>query len=397
MPYILYKTNGNKLVTVNDATVDSSTSLSFVGRNYSGYGDHIDQNFLYLLENFTNTAAPAKPVQGQLWFDNTLDNRRLNVCYDGKNFKGIASITVGQAPFGLTTGDFWWDTVKQQLSVYNNGTTVVIGPQTSATDRTSWKYILADSPDVTVQYPILESVSDYSVTSMISDETFTPVNQPTAFPLIHAGITLPGADPETGSSQKSDGTKEYLLWGTAADAKIATTSTTVAVNATVSPNKFYVPMLSGADTSPIYSTSSFWIQNGVLNATATSARYADLAERYHADAVYEAGTVLVLGGEHEVTVTAQHADTRVAGIVSTTPAYMMNSDAGPDDTHPYIALRGRVPCKVWGPVNSGDLLVSSAIKGFATAAFQTDSSHAVVAKAIGKNAQGPAVIEVLVM
>ena len=111
MPYIKYKTNGKKLLTDNDATEDSSTSLSFVGRNYSGYGDHIDQNFLYLLENFTNTAAPAKPVQGQLWFDNTLDNRRLNVCYDGKNFKGIASITVGQAPSWLSSGDFWWDTV----------------------------------------------------------------------------------------------------------------------------------------------------------------------------------------------------------------------------------------------------------------------------------------------
>ncbi len=71
MPYILKKTNGTTLTTVQDASVDNSTSLTFVGRNYSGYGQPIEENFVKLLENFANTTAPAKPIQGQLWFNST--------------------------------------------------------------------------------------------------------------------------------------------------------------------------------------------------------------------------------------------------------------------------------------------------------------------------------------
>ena len=108
--------------------------------------------------------------------------------------------------------------------------------------------------------------------------------------------------------------------------------------------------------------------------TATNALYADLAERYEADNRYEPGTVLVFGGEKEVTVTEMYADTRVAGVVSTNPAFKMNSGAGFSDTHPYIALRGKVPCKVSGYIRKGDLLVTSFKPGYAVS---VDSNHAV--------------------
>jgi hypothetical protein len=104
----------------------------------------------------------------------------------------------------------------------------------------------------------------------------------------------------------------------------------------------------------------------IFHGTATSALYADLAERYHADADYPVGTVLVLGGANEVTISQYDADHRVVGIVSKKPAYRMNSGAGNDATHPYLALTGRVPCRVWGRVQRGDLLVtSSAMPGCA--------------------------------
>lgn len=109
-----------------------------------------------------------------------------------------------------------------------------------------------------------------------------------------------------------------------------------------------------------------------FHGVATSALYADLAERYEADDIYEPGTVLVYGGEAEVTITNIYADTRVAGVVSTNPAFMMNSRAGESDTHPYIALKGKVPCKVIGPIKKGDLLVTSATFGYAISA---DSSN----------------------
>ncbi len=128
------------------------------------------------------------------------------------------------------------------------------------------------------------------------------------------------------------------------------------------------------------------------------ATYADLAERYEADDVYEPGTVLIFGGDKEVTKTDVHTDYRVAGVVSTNPAYKMNSDAGADDTHPYIALRGRVPCKVVGPVAKGDLMVTSSVKGHAKSVAGADMGRAVFAKSLTNDAsEGSKIIEVVIL
>ena len=105
-----------------------------------------------------------------------------------------------------------------------------------------------------------------------------------------------------------------------------------------------------------------WTLSGSSTLQAT---YADIAERYEADDIYEPGTVLVIGGEKEVTISTKECQLAIAGIVSTNPAYMMNSDAGNDETHPYIALKGRVPCKVIGDIKKGDLLTTSTIPGVA--------------------------------
>ena len=103
------------------------------------------------------------------------------------------------------------------------------------------------------------------------------------------------------------------------------------------------------------------------------------------------------GGEKEVTIACYAATTAVAGIVSTNPAYMMNSDAGSDETHPFIALKGRVPCKIVGPVKKGDLLVVSGYKpGFACKMQESDSPHAVIGKALQDFAGPFGVIEVKV-
>ena len=107
-------------------------------------------------------------------------------------------------------------------------------------------------------------------------------------------------------------------------------------------------------------TSYANLRVNTLTGTATAAQYADLAERYHAGSPIEAGTVVLFGGEHEIEASNEDASTRVAGIVSTAPAFMMNKDAGSDDSHPYVALAGRVPCKVTGEIRKGDMLVSAA-------------------------------------
>jgi hypothetical protein len=107
--------------------------------------------------------------------------------------------------------------------------------------------------------------------------------------------------------------------------------------------------------------------SGEFQGTATSAQYADLAERYESGMAIEAGSVVCFGGDHEIKTCDEQGCTAVAGVVSTAPAFMMNKDAGSDDTHPYVALAGRVPCKVTGSIKKGDLLMASSMAGHAMA------------------------------
>jgi len=122
-----------------------------------------------------------------------------------------------------------------------------------------------------------------------------------------------------------------------------------------------------------------------VHAVATSALYADLAERYVADQSYDPGTVVVFGGEQEITVTSVPGDTRVAGAISTDPAYLMN--AGSEGLP--VALRGKVPVKITGPVTKGDLLVTSSTEGYAKSARSMEhvDPNAVFAKSLETNAE----------
>ena len=138
-------------------------------------------------------------------------------------------------------------------------------------------------------------------------------------------------------------------------------------------------------------------QWNVIYGHTVEATYADLAERYSADAPYEPGTVLVFGGEAEITTTTMIADTKVVGIVSTDPALKMNSAAGNSQTHPYIALKGRVPCKVIGKVEKGDLLVTSDRPGYAKTSLGVPMIGTVIGKAIeAKPGTGEGIVEVFV-
>jgi hypothetical protein len=137
----------------------------------------------------------------------------------------------------------------------------------------------------------------------------------------------------------------------------------------------------------------------VFHGTATSAQYADLAERYAADAEYEAGTVVILGGDAEVTQSTMGNDARVFGVLSTKPGLMLNDAAGPNTTHPHVALAGRVPCKVNGPVSKGDRLVTSNIPGHARRiqpGDQIDWSHVIGRALESKTDDGQGIVEIVV-
>ncbi len=132
-----------------------------------------------------------------------------------------------------------------------------------------------------------------------------------------------------------------------------------------------------------------------FSGTASSANFADLAEKYVGDQAYEPGTVLVFGGDNEVTICTAKGDRKVAGVVSTDPAYLMNN-ALKGDTVVELALTGRVPCKVIGTVEKGDMLVTSAIPGYAMV-DNDPKLGTVIGKAVeSKDSDGKGVIEVVV-
>jgi hypothetical protein len=130
-----------------------------------------------------------------------------------------------------------------------------------------------------------------------------------------------------------------------------------------------------------------------------TATYADLAERYAADGIYEAGTVVVFGGEAEVTTTTEAGDVSVAGVISTNPALKLNADAGNSQTHPYVALRGRVPCMLIGPVSKGDLIITAPSEpGYAKSIGKNDLGRSVFAKSIETDlTEGKKLIEVVIL
>lgn len=422
MPYILNKTNGTVIATVQDASLDLTTDLIFVGRNYAGYGEWQNENFLKLLENFSNTFAPAKPIEGQLWYD--LNNRSLKI-YNGANWKPFANsfnsdTNPATTSVDLQAGDLWFDTREEQLFAYNGSAFILVGPAGGADTKAFWRGDVEygeEDNSAAPNYSIKALLgAENSVIAIISDNEYTvapAVNAPfPSYPLgletkVAKGITLVGSDPITGQSDD----KGIYFWGSAKHASSSTVSAgTLGVAAQPSPTAQGVYPITYLGTSidsvsSVYSTSTFFydpsdnsVTADLFKGTATAAYYADLAERYEADAVYEPGTVLVIGGNKEVTVTSDFSDTKVIGVVSTNPAYMMNAGAGSDDTHPYIALRGRVPVKVVGTVLRGDLLVTSAFPGYAQAYdAATCNPNAVFAKALGSNTSGYGVVESVII
>lgn len=131
MAYTVNNFNGTFLTTVADGTIDTTTDIRFVGKNYAGYGEIQNENFLHLMENFANTTPPPKAVIGQIWYDATSTEKKLKF-WDGANWRIAGGAKVqGTAPSGLAAGEFWWDNVAKQLYTWSGTEYVLIGPETS--------------------------------------------------------------------------------------------------------------------------------------------------------------------------------------------------------------------------------------------------------------------------
>jgi hypothetical protein len=252
MAYILNKTNGVIVATVQDAALDNSTSLTFIGRNYAGYGEIQNENFVKLLENFANTTTPANPLEGQLWFD-TL-NRNVNI-YDGTSWKPLAVSNVttdSSQPSNPKLGDLWYDAVAQQLYAYNGSSFALIGPASGADLLANWKGSYEYSLEAADNVPIYNAKAvigaDEEVIAVVSNQTYTIQTSPgsESYPMagqttkIYKGITLAGADSITGSSSAAG----VYFWGTAAEALNSQSTSGLVANSTATNQRFNVAFLN---------------------------------------------------------------------------------------------------------------------------------------------------------
>jgi len=208
-------------------------------------------------------------------------------------------------------------------------------------------------------------------------------------------FTLPAADGSSGQAMVTDasGNLSFAAAGATISADTSTDTDFLL---------YFAATTSGAltavkqDSGLLYNPSSGTLTSAAFTGVASSAKYADLAERYTSDSNYEAGTVLVFGGDEEVAESTQRLDKRIAGIVSTDPAYLMNSAL---ENSVAVGLQGRVPCKVVGEIRKGDLMVSSATPGHAEAWLEDSNppTGCVIGKALeNKIGAGSDVIEVVV-
>ena len=136
MAYQINKTDGTIISTVADGQVDTlSTDLTLIGKNYSGFGESLNENFIKLLENFSSTQAPTYPLRGQVWFD-TSENK-LKV-YNGSDFIPVSSATISSSqPETLSIGDLWWNDVAAQLYFFDGTDPVLLAPAYSQTQGVS--------------------------------------------------------------------------------------------------------------------------------------------------------------------------------------------------------------------------------------------------------------------
>jgi hypothetical protein len=210
MAYKVDKFNGNLLTTVADGTLDASTDLRFVGKNYAGYGEIQNENFLHLMENFANTTPPPKPVVGQIWYDT--NNKKLRF-YDGTRFKLTTGAEVGtQQPSGLGAGELWWNSSVGKLYIYNGTDFTLVGPDTDPQTGGAVARVVKDS--LGGNRTILQLLSEGSVVAIVSSTAFTlgTENLISGFSQIKQGFTLinTGTDGVT--------TSDHTYWGTASNA-----------------------------------------------------------------------------------------------------------------------------------------------------------------------------------
>jgi hypothetical protein len=363
-------------------------------------------------------------LTGQLWWDANLNVLKV---YNGTLFKVICSAAASaSAPTSNVIGDLWYDTTNAQLKVFTGSTFLLVGPQFTAGTGVTGAIVDTITDNTAVNHVVIKLFVQDSVVGIISkDATFTPQVAISGFTTVRPGITLstligsqiplfrgtatsaqglisgnvvltPNNFMRSDQNTSTTGTLSVLnnsglSVGDNSDFRVTVAGTAVSVNNQTSGGNFSIGVNVGGTPTPALSIlgttgvvgvlgiSNLNAGNGVGNigsssnyfnrlfATATTALYADVAERFASDQEYAPGTVVELGGTAEITCSNTDLSDNVFGVISTQAAYLMNGGAGSDATHPPVAMTGRVPVRVTGTVRKGDRLVSAG-NGLARAA-----------------------------
>ena len=308
----------------------------------------------------------------KIWtFDMDLSGTLTGGAINGTGGTHTGNIAINTATAAALT------TTTTVAAVFNeNATTVRIGAagttefdsNTQSTSTTTGAIIVSGGIGVATGQVRIGGASGRSITTTTGNVVFdgnTPSTSTTTGQLVvRGGVAIP-----TGN-----------LWiaGSSGNAIVATGN--------------IIPSGNVVATNNLGSDTAWW---NAFYGRSVQAQYADLAEKYLADAEYLPGTVMVFGGEQEITTTNTFADVRVAGVISSNPAYLMNAAA---EGLP-VALRGRVPVQVLGAVSKGDLLVTSAQAGFAQSVGQNNSyGAAVFAKSlVTDGSNGSKIIEAVII
>lgn len=302
MAYDVTRTDGTRLTIVADRTVDSTTPIKLIGKNYSGYGELMAENLVQMLEHFSNPIPPTNPVVGQLWWHS---DQKILYVYTTDNWQPIGgSGLLG----GLETG---------------------------------FKIAMIQDTNGNYHHAIQAIVNSIPVCIISSDPgTYTP----------HGSTGLADRFPTIGQG---------------------------------------INMNDGQDSGSDF--GNFKIRGRTMEA-----EFADMAEIYSSDVELVPGNLVILGGSKEITKTSKAFDNQIFGVISTAPGFLLNAkDKMKEFAYP-VALKGRVPCLVSGPVQQGQRIVASDVPGIGMATDHFDPA-AIIGRAIkSKDSDGIGSVEVAV-
>lgn len=371
MAYTIVKSDGTVLTTIADGTINTtSTSLGLPGRNYAGYGQTLDTNFVHMMENFADTTPPSNPLRGQLWFDTNANT--LYVCpADGTSNANAWLALTSTASGGTTT--FGAVTVTGNLQA-NNITALnnITSPNGAFTNIS-----VSANANIATGNITTGNISTLN-TTVISTGGNTTAGTLTGTWTANGGSSGNTLVVTNGNIVASTGIKTdnyYYANGTPISfAGTYNNSNVAAYLPTYGGNILTVQTQATTITTGANTTAGTLTGNWTLSSgSRLQSTYADLAERFEADTYYDAGTVVELGGDKEITAVQYELSDDVFGVVSATAGYIMNGAAGSDETHPPIAVGGRVQVKVIGKIRKGQRLVSAG-KGVARAALPGEAT-----------------------